>query len=144
MKIQGIEVVDADKPVVLHIRDADTKTGKKDPEKCAAAKAACRIPGVVEARVYRTRTFLLMQNKQGKKQWKRYQTPDSIRNEVIAFDRGGSFEPDDYVMKPVAERDRLGATYKRYKPGKRKGKRPTPHVVKGIRPLGPHGPGDKK
>lgn len=139
MTIDGIEVEDATKPLILHIREADCKSGKKDPSGCAAAKAACRIDGVIEARVYRTRTYLLMQSK-GKKVWKRHNTPNSIRNELIAFDRGGSFEPDDYTLGIVGVSERLGATAGRLpvKGGKRSG-RNAPHVVKGIRPLGPKG-----
>jgi hypothetical protein len=143
MKIDGIEVVDADRPLVLHIRTPDAKTGKpKDPENCAAAKAACRIPGVILAKVYRTRTYLLQGtpgDKTGKsRRWRRYLTPDSLRGEIIALDRGGSFEPDDYELPAPPKSMRLGA--KLAQPtGRRTGKKKrVPHIVRGIRP---HGPG---
>lgn len=139
MSIDGIIVEDGKKPLVLNIKEADCKTGKRDPAGCAAAKAACRVDGVLEARVYRTRTYLLTQ-KNGKKSWQRYITPDAIRNELIAFDRGGTFEPDDYTLAVVSESQRLGVN--RGKPPAKTGKRSginSPHVVKGIRPVGPKG-----
>jgi hypothetical protein len=142
MKIGGIEVEDANKPIRLHIRDADTKLGKKhSPEGCAAALSACREPGVLEARVYRTRTYLLRKDAKGKKKWERYNTPNALRGEIIAFDRGGTFQADDYTLGRVQESERLGARrHNSPRPtGNRSGKN-TPHIIKGIRPFAPKGP----
>lgn len=142
MKIDGIEVRDATRPVVLHIRDADARSGKKDPGNCAAAKAACRIEGVIEARIYRTRSYLLMQDSRTEKKfWKRFNTPGAIRNELIAFDRGGTFQPDDYQLGVITPNERIGSERTRGAPtGPKKSKRPTPHIVKGIRAPAPKGP----
>jgi hypothetical protein len=141
MKLEGIEVEDANTDLLLNIRDTDTKTGQRDPANCAAAKASCRIRGVEEARVFRARVYLKFTKASGKKVWRRYLTPDALRGEIIAMDRGGQFEPDDYLLKAPMKSTRLGA----YKPtGPRSGRRPSrrkppAHVVKNIRPYGPSG-----
>ena len=140
MKIDGLPVYDATAPLLLHITRADATSGQKDPGKCAAAKAAKRTPGVIEARIYRTRSFLLVQNKAGEKSWRRYNTPNSIRNEIISFDRGARFEPDDYVLTEPRGVARLGKAHKRNSHGRPPHKvKHTPHIVKGIRELGPRG-----
>jgi hypothetical protein len=142
MKINGIEIEDAAKPLRLHIRDSDTKLGKKhSPEGCAAAISACRETGVIEARVYRTRTYLLRQDAKGKKKWERYNTPAALRGEIIAFDRGGTFQADDYTLGVVQDSEKLGA--KRNRPSSPTGNRSgynSPHILRGVRPLAPRGP----
>jgi len=142
MKINGIDVQDADKPLVLNIREADAKTGKKDPAKCAAAKAACRLTGVIEARVFRTRTYLLCADarRKGGKVWIRYMTPGPLRGEIIAFDRGGTFQPDDYMLLAPCNTQVLGSYGSGSDKRPKRGKRMKPyHVLKGIREEGPRG-----
>ena len=144
MKFLGLDVFDANRPARLHITARDCLTGQRDPAGCAAAKAACRIPGVLEARIYRSRSYLLHRRRDGTKYWERFQTPGALRSEMIAIDRGGRFEPDDYELKCVSKRDRIGADYsrdqrKRHDQGK--GKKPYREhkIVKNIRPVGPQG-----
>jgi len=139
MKLLGIEVRDADAPVMLRIRAADTKTGTKDPNNCAAAKAAKRLPGVSEARIYRSRAYLLHKSPEGKF-WKRYITPASIRNEIISFDRGSYFDPGEYTLLPLPTSQKLGMVRTHHHTGKgSKSHRSVPHVVSGIRARGPSG-----
>ena len=107
INLDGIEVRDGTGEIIIHITKRDAVTGRGKPDDCAAAKACCRLDGVIEARVYRTRTFLLRKSG-NKKFWERYRTPDAIRNELIAFDRGGRFEPDDYRMTPCAAQSAAG------------------------------------
>ena len=145
MKLNGIEVVDATEPCILSVRRHDAAVGKpRDPERCAAALAACRLPGVEEAHIYRSRAFFLKRNGRGKQQWIRYATPNSVRNELISLDRGGRFEPDDYIFRPVQASQRLGvfAGVNRGQTGPHNKKKPTPHIVKGIRRIGPRSGGN--
>ncbi len=97
--IGGIPVVDATKPITLKISANDIKKGaNKNPGACAAALACLRqIKGIERARVHIGRTYIL---KGGK--WQRYLTPLSLRSEIVAFDRGGKFQPGEYVIKPLA------------------------------------------
>ena len=133
MKIDGIEVVDATRPFELEITAKDTWKGRKDPWNCAAAVTALRSPDVIEARVYRSKAYLLFKLPSGKKRWVRYSTSPNLRVEIIAFDRGGKFEPDTYRLNAPTEAQQLDFKRDHGKRAPHKTKRPPPHVVKGIR-----------
>jgi hypothetical protein len=101
--IDGNPVVDADKPVTVHITPEDCARGsKKDPEKCAAALALKRVTSCDESRVHLGCTYLRF----GKK-WFRYATPPSLKAEIISFDRGGGFYPGDFRLHPMPASLRL-------------------------------------
>jgi hypothetical protein len=138
MKIDGIPVRDADRVIILHISEQDARGRSKDPRNCAAAKAACRVDGVKEARVYRSRTFLLIERANGMPCWVRLHTPERLQKEIVAFDRGGKFEPGDYVLRPMPPAGRLGAD-QRIRPSKQNGgsKKRRPHRLGGIREVAP-------
>lgn len=139
MKINGLPVTDADKKVKLHILAADvTKGNTKDPGACAAARACIRELGAKAARVHIGRTYV-----QFDKKWVRFNTGGALRGEIIAFDRGGKFEPGEYTLTPIPPGEKA-------RRGKRQGgpdktsresrrhvrKRAKPHVVTGIRAHG--------
>lgn len=152
-------VADATRGMVLHITKTDCARGDlKTPSSCAAAKALCRLDGVEAAQVYIGRTYVKQKGK-----WTRYATPPSLRNEIIAFDRGGSFEPGDYTLRPIqpslrhenhAQRVEYLARLKEYNatPKRRREKqeqeklrehrrlRKSGHVVKNIRQRAGWGP----
>jgi hypothetical protein len=101
--IDGMPVVDADKPVTIHITPADCERGsKKDPMRCAAALALKRVTGCDETRVHLACTYLRFRNK-----WRRYATPPSLKAEVISFDRRGGFYPGDFRLRPMSPTLRL-------------------------------------
>ena len=118
--IDGKPVVDAVKPVILQITQADCERGsKKDPTRCAAALALKRVTGCDEARVHVACTYLRFANK-----WLRYATPPSLKAEIISFDRGGGFYPGDFRLHPMPAANRL-------KPGSQKRslkRQPTPSM----------------
>lgn len=134
MKINGLPVVDATKPLNLVITKRDVSLGAtKDPGACAAARSLCRLPEIDEARVHLGRTYI----KSGKK-WIRYETPKAVRTEIVAFDRGGSFEPGEYIFGAIRPSHRngrqQGSTKSQTKPaGAKKKRRAKPHVVSGVR-----------
>lgn len=104
--IDGKPVVDADKPVTVHITPEDCARGsKKDPEKCAAALALKRVTACDESRVHLGCTYLRFGNK-----WFRYATPPSLKAEIISFDRGGGFYPGDFRLHPMPASLRLKPT----------------------------------
>jgi len=136
MKINGLPVKDVTRKYVLHITDGDCRNGKnKNPAKCAAALACERELECDEARVHLSRTYI----RKGK-EWFRLYTPHSLRAEIIAFDRGGSFSPGDYILCPMTSADR--ATGKKQRnpdkkaPTGRKKFARTRHVVLGVRQYG--------
>ena len=98
-KIEGIPVVDATKPVVLHIGALDIPKAKaKSPSTCVAARACMRDLNAEKVRVHLSRIFVKLP---GKRAWVRFATPAALRAEIIAFDRGGKFVPGDYKLTPL-------------------------------------------
>lgn len=117
--IDDIPVTDAKKPITLHILPTDCKNGDpKQPSTCAAARAIKRELGAIDCRVHLGRVYI----RQNKGNWQRYQTPKSLRAEVIAFDRGGAFAPGEYTLTPLQPSQRAGK--RTWKPVKRKGSVP--------------------
>ena len=138
MKINGVQVKDADDRLMLTITKDDVRTGaKKNADSCAAASALCRQHQCEAARVHFSRAYI----KKGGK-WIRFGVPRALRDEIIAFDRGGEFAPGEYILAPVQPTVRLDApSRKRYdnRKNKKRGdsvgkkiKRPY-HVVTGVR-----------
>lgn len=106
MEINGKKVVDAKKSAKIVITAKDTKAAaNKNPSSCAAALAAKRdIPECLSARVHIGRVYIEQKDK-----WVRYYTPDALRTEIIAFDRGGSFQPGKYELKPPSKTETIQA-----------------------------------
>jgi hypothetical protein len=97
VKIDKIDVIDADKGLILHVIDEDIKkAGKRSPATCAAAQACIRQMKVKAALVHLGRTYVLIKNK-----WLRYRTPLALRTEIVSFDRGGTFAPGDYMLQKL-------------------------------------------
>lgn len=140
-RINGKLVVAAKRKVTLHISAADVRKGNtKDPGACAAALAAMReIPNCVAARVHLGRVYLLQKDK-----WLKFKTPEALRGEIIAFDRGGKFEPGDYDLRPMSPSDdpKVRREYSRSETNRRGAKNAINkmprklHVVKGVRQHG--------
>ena len=107
--IDGMPLVDADKPVTIHITEADCERGsKKDPRRCAAALALNRDTACDESRVHLACTYLRFGDK-----WLRYATPPALKAEIISFDSGGGFYPGAFRLHPMPKALHL-------KPGNRK------------------------
>lgn len=142
MEINGKRVVDATKPISIHITKRDTTEGdNKNPSSCAAARAVKReIPDCVNARVHIGRVYV-----ETPKQWIRYNTPDALRTEIVAFDRGGSFAPGQYKLQVPEKRDYRDARKNRpsgtqTSPAKKRRQilvaKVKRHEVAGVRPKG--------
>lgn len=145
MEINGKKVVDATKPISIHITERDTIAGdNKNPSSCAAARAVKReVPECVNARVHIGRVYV-----ETAKHWIRYQTPDALRTEIVAFDRGGSFAPGDYKLGVPEKRYNAKETSSgtqwnggnRGRPAKKRAKvlvaKVKRHEVSGVRPKG--------
>jgi hypothetical protein len=131
MKIEGLPVKDGSKSIMIVITTGDIKKSKiKSPSECAAAVACRRMLGATEARVHLGRTYLRYNN-----HWERYLTSKPLRSEVVAFDRGGTFMPGEYLldkMQPSRKND--PSRDKRNKP--RGKKRAQYHLTLGVRPMG--------
>jgi hypothetical protein len=103
MDINGNTVEDAKKDLVLIVMPRDVAhADKKSPKTCVVAKA-CSRQEKVEAIIHLTRVYL-----RNGGNWVRYILPPSLRGELIAFDRGGTFIPDTYVLIAPTGKSKLG------------------------------------
>lgn len=139
MKINGHSVIDAKKPVKIRITTRDCRVGgNKDPGACAAARAVLReIPDATQARIHISRAYI--QNSKGT--WTRYLTSPALRTELVAFDRGGAFEPGEYILSPIPKTLKLGTKFVAKAKAKSKAKQDRNFgggrkVVKNVRPRG--------
>src|SRR5689334_1454435 len=103
-QIDGKPIVDATKPVTLEINTKDiAKADRKEPLDCVVARACRRDLGAKEVRVHLTRIYIRF----GDGSWQRFVTPKSMRTDIIAFDRGGSFPPGSFVLNPPPASQKL-------------------------------------
>ncbi len=135
-QIDGLPIIDSTRALRVTINKNDiAKADVKNPEDCVIARAVRREHHVKEVRVHLGRVYL----RANEGNWVRYFTTRALRTEIIAFDRGGTFEPGEYSLKGVPPSHKLGAKRKAYAkkkvigPKTRKKKRMTPHVVTNVR-----------
>lgn len=146
MRINGKKVVDASAPLKIEITSRDAALGKtKDPGGCAAARAIVRgykDDGAKAARVHLGRTYVEYPDK-----WVRYKTPNSLKAEIVSFDRGTKpeFMQGEYKLLRMAPCDRFstnrpkvpGPTATRHKPRKARAMiARVHHQIEGVRARG--------
>lgn len=103
--IEGLPVVNAKKPIKLHVIPKDiAQARKQSPGNCAVAKACLREWKVKEVRVHLSRIYV----RHNEKNWTRYFTPMPMRSEIISFDRGGEFLPAVFTVAPPNPSKRTG------------------------------------
>jgi len=132
--LEGLPVRDATANTVITIQPRDISHGKRNkPGECPAARACCRGLGATKALIYRTKTFL-----RNGKEWVRYNTPQSLRTELVAFDRGGRMMPGDFIILAPKGSQRLGR-HKPTGPKRRSGKpRRKWHLTESVRERAPN------
>jgi hypothetical protein len=97
-EIEGLKVVNSKKSMKISITPADVKKAKrKDPECCVIAQNCLARDGVKDAKIHLSRAYLRLNGKE----WVRFMVPRNLRQEIIAFDRGGRFAPGEYVLYKV-------------------------------------------
>lgn len=136
MRVAGLPVENASKALKLVITKRDCELGDtKDPALCAAARACKRELGATEVRVHIGRVYVKTKDK-----WTRYITPKSLRTEIIAFDRGGKFEPGEYILGKIQPSKATGKSQGSPQTNRRSSKdrykapkRTKSHTVTGIR-----------
>jgi len=95
--LDGMPIVNATKSIRLVIGDDDIKGSRsKQPDRCVAAKACMRQMKATEARVHLGKTYVRVKDK-----WVRYTTSPALKQEIVAFDRGGSFEAGTYMLYKI-------------------------------------------
>src|SRR6185436_2125924 len=136
--LDGLPVYDATEPLWIEVIKEDVKPNRrKDPERCALA-AACTRSLHVEARAYLSRMYIRHDD-----HWLRYQLPETVRQEVASFDRGGGFSEGTYRLPPLPPAKRSGGAFQGGKTSKlgrdrnTEQKRPSHRVVHGVRSNSP-------
>lgn len=130
ISIDGLPVKDAAKSLILTVTKEDVKNGKRKSENdCAAAVACKRQFKATEARIHLGRTYLRFNG-----HFKRYHTPPGMRTEMIAFDKGGSFEPGNYLLRKMAPHRATDHLRKRKTGPRKTKKRGVYHILKNVRP----------
>ena len=102
-------VTDATKPVSVSVNKKDCKIAtKRNPSECAlaiAAKRELKVDGVI---IGIGTTYLIKNNKAI-----RFGTPESVRREIVSFDRHQDFNPGEYYLVPKPPSNRLGKYVRR-------------------------------
>ena len=125
LEIDGLPVKDAKKSIRLEImRDDIVNARKKDSTCCAVAKACKRGLSVKAVKVHLTRLYL---NTDGKC-FTRYIVGGAMRSEIIAFDRGGKFQPGIYNLA-VPDKTKALGYYKKSR-SVRKDEKGKPKLIK--------------
>lgn len=140
MKINGKPVEDAKRPLRISINDEDARLGKnKNPSGCAAARAIMRMykpAGAKQARVHLGRVYVEYPEK-----WVRYMTPNTLKAEIVSFDRGSKaqYMVGEYKLSVPPPSNTLGS-HPGFKPtGKNKHRAHIArarHQIEGVRARG--------
>jgi len=110
---------EATKAINVDVSRNDCKVGRKsDPTECALAKAVKREFHADAAIIGMTTSYIIKDNKAI-----RYSTPDSVKREIISFDRHQDFEPGSYYLIPSSPANRLGSHRSSGKSGNHKTRR---------------------
>jgi hypothetical protein len=130
---------DAARGVKFKITAGDIRRAKsKDPERCAAALALKRQFGAGKVEVHAARTYVEVGGRR-----RRFATPAALKMETVVLDRGGAFEPGEYVLRPIPQSQKAPATRKRaaaFRQGTKKPKARDPRrATPNVRRRAPHG-----
>lgn len=129
--VKHLPIIDAKRPVTLVITKRDVTTADtKEPAHCVVAKACKRMMNAAEVRVHLSRTYV----RANEGNWTRFFTPRSLRQEIIAFDRGGKFEPGQYQLGVIPKaKQSTGKRQGTQGSGKKRGRIRRYHVIKDVR-----------
>jgi hypothetical protein len=107
----GLKMVDAKQDLMITLRENDIHDGKvKSPQHCAFACAVTRqVAHVADAYFFRSTAWL----RKTDDTLERYTLPNSVRQEITAFDRGGKMMPGPFVLKAPVGSNKRGAAAKR-------------------------------
>ena len=95
-------------PIEVDVKSEDCREARRlDPTECALARAAKRelkADGVV---IGISTSYVIKGDRAV-----RFATPESVRREIVSFDRHQDFAPGNYHLPPKSPSNRLGETHK--------------------------------
>lgn len=93
----GIPIIEAQSRLLVTVTSQDIILAKKaDSKHCALARAALRLPKVNAAYFFRSTAFLEYPDKMV-----RFLLPESVRKEIVSFDRAQIMAPGTYQLRAV-------------------------------------------
>jgi hypothetical protein len=98
-RIDGQPVANGMMRLRVKITKQDIERGQPmNPDACAIARACVRsVKNVVAAKVHKGRLYLKFE---GQERWRRWTVPEYATREIVAFDRGGRFVPQEIDFSP--------------------------------------------
>lgn len=94
--MQRTEIVNAKKNIEIEVPPQLTKSSRrKNAYHCVFAEACAKLPQVDEAIVHLSTAYLRFK---GEKEFRRYRVHTRLRDQIVNFDRFGSFEPGIYTL----------------------------------------------
>jgi len=98
-RIDGEPVANGMTRLRVNVTKADIENGQPmNPNACAIARACLReVRNVVAAKVHKGRLYLKFE---GQARWRRWTVPEYATREIVAFDRGGRFIPQQIDFSP--------------------------------------------
>jgi hypothetical protein len=104
---------DAYSPIKIRLQTKDTAASKqKAADECAFARAVCREMDADGAYIGMVESCVIVDDKVI-----RFQTPESVRREIVSFDRHRDFRAGEYQLSAVCPKRRLGNRRKVKAPG---------------------------
>lgn len=130
------KVVDAKGPVNIEVLPEDLNTAEVRKHQTCAMAVACKRALKLDGAIFGINTAYLIQGNKGT----RYQVPESVRREVVSFDRGApsGFVAGEYHLKPICPSRKLGTNHRGGHPSGRplpKGIKRPKHRTEGIRAI---------
>jgi hypothetical protein len=98
-RIDGVPVANGMTRLRVNVTKQDIEKGQPmNPNACAMARACMReVKNVVAAKVHKGRLYLKFE---GQERWRRWTVPEYATREIVAFDRGGRFLPQQIDFSP--------------------------------------------
>jgi hypothetical protein len=98
-RIDGVPVANGMMRLRVNVTKHDIEHGQPlNPDACAIARACIReVKNVVAAKVHKGRLYLKFE---GQDRWRRWTVPEYATREIVAFDRGGRFVPQQIDFSP--------------------------------------------
>jgi hypothetical protein len=130
--MERTEIVNAKTKIEIDVPTQLTKsTRRKNAYHCVFAEACARMPQVDEAIIHLSTAYLRFK---GEKVFRRYRVQTRLRDQIVAFDKFGAFDPGVYTLGVIqpshqASGERQGTD----KPAKGGPKRRGGVKIKGVR-----------
>jgi hypothetical protein len=127
------DIINAETPLLITVPAQLTKSKRrKNSYHCVFAEACQLIPQVEEAIVHLSTAYLRFK---GEDTFRRYRVQTKLRDQIVAFDKYGDFEPGEYRLGVLqashqANGRRQGSNKTGYGHGVRRSKQ---MMIKGVR-----------